>query len=92
MPVATLARREDLLAAADVAAIHLARVHPLQVFLQHEVVAEPLLADVAGDRAIGVGGGTLVAAAHGRVIDRRRSVNIPFVTVAVVVAVDLVWV
>ena len=88
--VATLARREDLLAAAHVAAVHLARVHLLQVLLQHEVVAEALLADVAGDRAVGVGDGrTLVAAARGRVVDWRRAVDV-LVVVAVVVAVDLV--
>lgn len=43
VPVARLARREDLVAAIDRARKHLARVNSLDVLLQNEVIAERLL-------------------------------------------------
>jgi len=41
--VARLSRREDLVASVDSARKHLARVNGLDVFFEHEVVAERLL-------------------------------------------------
>lgn len=58
-----LSRREDLVASVDSARKHLARMHGLDVFLEHEVVAECLLAQVAGGqrrRTVQVGGGVAV--------------------------------
>jgi len=92
--VATLARREDLLAAVDVAAVHLARMNLLQVLLQHEVVAEALLTDVTRDTAVRVGGRTLVAAAQTgrvRVVDGRRVVHLVLVVIRRVAVVVMMY-
>ena len=46
VPVSRLARREDLVAAVDGARKHLARMKRLDVLLEHEIVAERLLAEM----------------------------------------------
>lgn len=49
--IAGLSRREDLIAALDVAQEHLLRVNLLDVFLQDEIISKQLQADVAGNRS-----------------------------------------
>lgn len=46
VPISRLPRRKDLVAAVDGARIHLARMHGLDVLLEHEVVAKRLLTEV----------------------------------------------
>ena len=55
VPVAGLARREDLVASGDAAVENLARVRLLHVFLQREVVAEAQLTRVALRVALWIG-------------------------------------
>lgn len=49
--IAGLSRREDLIAALDVAQEHLLRMNLLDVFLQDEIISKQLQADVTGNRS-----------------------------------------
>ena len=54
MSIAALPRGKDLVAAGDRAVIHLLGMDLFEVFLEDEVVAELLLADVALGVAVGI--------------------------------------
>ena len=86
--VARLSGGEEFVTARHRAAIHLARMHLLEVFLQDEIVAEPFLTDVAGGAAVRIGSGRVRAVVVGhRCGHRQIIVLIPRHLIVMIIAI-----